>query len=409
MDAIIELELTGMAYGGAAVGRHEGRAVFVNGGISGERVRARIRQDKGRFALADIVEVLTPSPARTHPRCGHVGQCGGCQWQHIDYTAQLTFKQQIVADQLARIGGLPDVLVLPTMASPDPWAYRSHVTFHTTDDGRLGFVGVDDRRVVVIEECPISRPELLTFSGINTEAQRGFTAEQQRGRAAEADFKRGDRIRVQIGSDGSEGMVAVSAREDSPARVVAGVEAVHFTVKGKRFRVSGGSFFQVNLAQAAVLVEQMMAWLKPVAGATALDLYSGAGLFSAFLAERFAQVVGVESFAPAVEDARFNLRGLSGVEFHIGSVEAVLAGLSGSFSAAVVDPPRAGMAPAALEALIAHQPTRIAYVSCDSSTLARDAKRLVTAGYRLAQVQPVDMFPQTYHIEAVAWFESGKT
>jgi len=213
-----------------------------------------------------------------------------------------------------------------------------------------------------------------------------------------------DRIRVQVGSDVGEWLVAVSAREDAPARIVAGVEAVHYHVKGKSFRVAGGSFFQVNLAQAAVLVEQVMAWLGSVSGGAVLDLYSGVGLFSAFLAERFESVVGVESFAPAVEDARFNLAGQANVTFEVGSVEAVLGGLKGPFSVAVVDPPRAGMAPAALDALIAQQPTRIAYVSCDPSTLARDAKRLVGAGYTLVQVQPVDMFPQTYHIEAVAWF-----
>ncbi len=391
MSAIIEIDLTGMAYGGAAVGRHEGRAVFVTGGISGERVRARIRQDKGRFALAEVVEVLTPSPARVEPRCGHVGQCGGCQWQHIDYGAQLTFKQQIVADQLARIGGLKEALVLPTIPSDPPWAYRSHVTFHPTRDGKLGFVGVDDRQVIAIRECPISRPALLKLT-INRQD------------AKDAKWKPDDRVRVQVGSEASEWLVAVSAREDAPARVIAGAEVVHYSVKGKTFRVAGGSFFQVNLTQAAVLVDQVMAWLEPVAGGSALDLYSGVGLFTAFLAERFESVVGVESFAPAVEDARFNLTGQANAAFEVGSVETVLGGLSGPFRAAVVDPPRAGMAPAALDALIAQQPARIAYVSCDPSTLARDAKRLVGAGYRLAQVQPVDMFPQTYHIEAVAWF-----
>lgn len=391
MGAIIEIDLTGMAYGGAAVGRHEGRAVFVTGGISGERVRARIRQDKGRFALAEVVEVLTPSPERVEPRCGHVGQCGGCQWQHIDYGAQLTFKQQIVADQLARIGGLKDALVLPTIPSDPPWAYRSHVTFHPTREGKLGFVGVDDRQVIAIRECPISQPALLKLT-INRQD------------AKDAEWKPDDRVRVQVGSEAGEWLVAVSAREDVPARVIAGAEAVHYSVKGKTFRVAGGSFFQVNLTQAAVLVEQVMAWLEPVAGGSALDLYSGVGLFTAFLAERFESVVGVESFAPAVEDARFNLTGQGRVAFEVGSVETVLGGLSGPFRAAVVDPPRAGMAPAALDALIAQQPARIAYVSCDPSTLARDAKRLVGAGYRLAQVQPVDMFPQTYHIEAVAWF-----
>jgi 23S rRNA (uracil1939-C5)-methyltransferase len=390
MGAIIELELTGMAYGGAAIGRHEGRAIFVTGGISRERVRARIRQDKGRFALADLVEVLEPSPARVTPRCSHVGQCGGCHWQHIDYAAQLTFKGQIVRDQLARIGGLPEVDVRPTLPSQPAWAYRSHATFHPARDGRLGFIGVDDRRVIAIDECPISRPELLSLAG-------SLPAQAQR-------FHPGDRVRVQVGSERDTYLVAVSAREDSPAQVIAGAAAVQYTVKGKAFRVSAGSFFQVNVAQAAALVDQVMAWLEPVQAGTVLDLYSGVGLFSAFLAECADRLIAIESFPQAVEDARFNLRQHANIEFHTGAVELLLGTLGAPVEAAVVDPPRAGMNPAALEALIGSAPARLAYVSCDPSTLARDARRLVAAGYHLDHVQPVDMFPQTYHIEAVACF-----
>ncbi|MCC7207490.1 MAG: class I SAM-dependent RNA methyltransferase, partial [Anaerolineae bacterium] len=162
-DDVFELELTTMAHGGSAIGRHNGRAIFVPYAIPGERITARIVQDRGRFAMAEGVTLLEPSEARVYPRCPHFGpgRCGGCQWQHIDYPAQLDFKRQVVIDQLARIGGFQDAYVHPTLPSPDPWQYRSRVTFRLTDDGRLGFVATDDQHIIPIEECHIIRPELL--------------------------------------------------------------------------------------------------------------------------------------------------------------------------------------------------------------------------------------------------------
>src|SRR5215468_5828550 len=140
-----EIELTGMAHGGSAIGRHDGRTIFVPYAIPGERIIARITQDKGRFAYAEGITLLEASEARVVPHCPHFGpgRCGGCQWQHIDYPAQLEFKQQVVIDQLTRVGGFHDITVHPTIASPDPWQYRSHVTFHIAKDGRPGFVATD--------------------------------------------------------------------------------------------------------------------------------------------------------------------------------------------------------------------------------------------------------------------------
>src|SRR5688500_2293497 len=145
-----ELEITGIAFGGNGVGRYEGRAIFVPYAIPGETIKARIVQDKKRFAIAENLGVIKSSPSRVTPRCVHFGICGGCHWQHIDYPAQLEFKRQIVADQMARIGGFRDLTVLPTIGSPDDWYYRSHVTFRTTRDGQLGFVTIDDRTVLGI-------------------------------------------------------------------------------------------------------------------------------------------------------------------------------------------------------------------------------------------------------------------
>ncbi len=412
MNEPFELELTAMAHGGSAIGRHEGRAIFVPYALPGERITARIVQDKGRFAYAEGLTLLEPAESRIYPRCPHFGpkRCGGCHWQHMDYTAQLAFKRQIVIDQLTRIGKIETPLVHPTLASPQEWEYRSHITLHVSPDGRLGFVGTDDQTILPIDECHIMRPELLDlFESFQIDLETNPNL---------------DRVRFQVGSDPEDRLIALSTRDDElpfielevPASVsflsadefpeaLIGVGNVHYTVHQKTFRVTAGSFFQVNLPQAAALVELALARLDLKGHERVLDLYSGVGLFTAFLAERASLVTAVESFEPAVDDADHNLTPYDNVDLVEGPVEEVLESLDERFDAAIVDPPRSGMEGVALDGLVACAPSRIVYVSCDPATLARDAKRLSVHGYNLIEVQPVDMFPQTYHIESVALFQ----
>ncbi|CAG0999743.1 MAG: class I SAM-dependent RNA methyltransferase [Anaerolineae bacterium] len=412
MNEPFELELTAMAHGGSAIGRHEGRAIFVPYALPGERITARIVQDKGRFAYAEGLTLLEPAESRIYPRCPHFGpkRCGGCHWQHMDYTAQLAFKRQIVIDQLTRIGKIETPLVHPTLASPQEWEYRSHITLHVSPDGRLGFVGTDDQTILPIDECHIMRPELLDlFESFQIDLETNPNL---------------DRVRFQVGSDPEDRLIALSTRDDElpfielevPASVsflsadefpeaLIGVGNVHYTVHQKTFRVTAGSFFQVNLPQAAALVELALARLDLKGHERVLDLYSGVGLFTAFLAERASLVTAVESFEPAVDDADHNLTPYDNVDLVEGPVEEVLESLDERFDAAIVDPPRSGMEGVALDGLVACAPSRIVYVSCDPATLARDAKRLSGHGYNLIEVQPVDMFPQTYHIESVALFQ----
>lgn len=407
-DNTITLILTGMTHGGRAIGRYEGRAIFVPYGLPGERVRVRIVQDKGRFAVAEIIEVLERVDYRTASPCPYFGHCGGCQFQDIDYAKQLEFKQQIVHDQITRLGGLADVLVHPTIPSPDVYHYRTHATFHTTTQGKPGFIRTDHRTILPVEDCLLLAPSLH------------HAYEQTK----KATFPSGARIRFQAGTDGKTihfpmGAIADDVAEPLPDKKphhthtpalpqpAAGRGSVEYTLLGRRFRCSAGSFFQVNLPQAARLVELVLERLQLSGRERLLDLYAGVGLFTAFLAHQAAHVDAVELFAPAVEDARHNLRDYTNVAFHIGRIEALLPDLDGNVDAAVVDPPRAGMDAPALEALINCQPKRLVYVSCDPATLARDAKRFVASGYQLHEVQPVDMFPQTYHIECVAYFTFG--
>lgn len=404
----LELTPTEMVHGGQTLARQGKRVIFTPYTIPGERFLARLTDDRGRYAFAENVRVLAPSPQRVTPRCPHFGpgQCGGCHFQHIDYAAQPAYKRDVVIDQLRRIGGFSNPPVRPTVASPDAWAYRYHATFQVDGAGNLCFVGTDNTTLIPIDECHILRPELRDLlAELNFEDVQGLT-----------------RVRVQAGSAGDLMLVLSTADDEAPALEVTmpvsvnlllsdnepvnliGASAVSYTVRGRPFRVTAGGFFQVNLPQAEALVGLVLEALDLRGEETVLDLYAGVGLFTAFLAERAALVTSVESYPPAVTDADVNLADLDNVDLIEGSVEAVLPELEGPYDAAVLDPPRAGVDGAALDALVALGPRALVYVSCEPSTLARDAKRLAAHGYRLLAVTPVDMFPQTYHIECVAHF-----
>lgn len=408
-DSTFELELNEMVHGGQALGRHAGRVIFTRYTIPGERILARITDDRERFAFAESASILDPSPARVEPACPHFGpgRCGGCHFQHIDYAAQPDFKRDVVLDQLRRIGGIDDPQVFATIPSPEPWQYRSHATFHANEDGQLCFVGTDDKTLVPLEECHIIRPELLDLLD---------TLDLQ-------DIPELDRVRLQVGSDPDDLMVIISTKDDEapelevdlpvsvnfllsdnePVNLI-GSSHVTYTVRGRQFRVTAGGFFQVNLPQAETLIDLVLERLNLQGSETVLDLYSGVGLFTAFIAERASLVTAIESYPPAVTDADENLADLDNVDLIEATVEDVLPLLTEKYDAVVLDPPRTGLNPQALDALVDLEPAQIVYVSCEPSTLARDAKRLARKGYRLVDVQPVDMFPQTFHIECVAQF-----
>jgi len=407
-DETFEVTLLEMVHGGQALARHAGRTLFVPYGVPGERVHARITDDRGRYAFAEVVEVLEPSPHRIAPRCPHFGpgQCGGCHFQQIEYAVQPGYKRDVVIDQLRRIGGFQDPVVHPTLASPEAWAYRNHATFHLDEVGNFCFVGTDNETLIPIEECHIIRPELLELlDELNLD-----------------EIPQLERVRLQVGT-GGDLMVVVSTRDDEPPALevtipvsinfllsdnepvnLIGSSHVTYTLRGRSFRVTAGGFFQVNVPQAGALIDLVLQKLDLHGDEAVLDLYAGVGLFTAFIAERAELVTSVESYPPAVTDADENLVEFDNVDLIEGSVEDVLDDIDGAYDAAVIDPPRSGMDAAALDALAEIGPRTIVYVSCEPSTLARDAKRLAAKGYRLVDVTPVDMFPQTYHIECVAHF-----
>jgi 23S rRNA (uracil1939-C5)-methyltransferase len=405
----ITLQLTDMAHGGDALGRHEGKVIFVPYAMPGEEALVEIVEDKGRYARGRLVEILSPSPHRTDPPCPHFGpgKCGGCQWQHIAYPAQLELKAAVVGGQLARIGRLPDVPVKQPIPSASSWRYRNHVQFSVSDDGRLGFVATNGRRVETIEVCyllhpileelfvalDLELPELARLSlraGVNTgDLMMIFETQDDMPPALESDLPVSC---VLLLSDGT------------PVNLI-GNNYVTEVVAGRRFRISATSFFQVNTAAAEELVRVVGEYLAPAGDETLLDAYCGVGTFALSLADKVGHVIGIEENVGAVADARLNAAELANVVLIEGSVEAILPKLDRRIDLAVLDPPRQGCKPEALRALVELAPRRIVYVSCDPATLARDARRLTGGGYQLVEVQPVDMFPQTYHIESVALFE----
>lgn len=397
-----------MAHGGDALGRYEGKVIFVPYAIPGEEALVEIVEDKGSYARAQLIEILSPSPHRVAPPCPHFGpgKCGGCQWQHIAYQAQLEFKAAVVRDQLARIGHVPDVSVKCTIPSASPWHYRNHVQFAVSDDGQLGFVATNGRRVQTIEVCYLLHPFLEElFAALDLELP-GLVRLSLR-----AGVNTGDQIMIFETHDDEppvlESDLPVSCvlllSDGTPVDLI-GNNYITEVVAGRRFRISATSFFQVNTAAAEELVRVVSEYLAPTGDETLLDAYCGVGTFALSLADKVGYVIGIEEDAGAVAHARLNAVELADAEFIEGSVEAFLPQLDRRIDLAVLDPPRQGCKPEALTALIELAPRRIVYVSCDPATLARDARRLADGGYQLVEVQPVDMFPQTYHIESVALF-----
>jgi 23S rRNA (uracil1939-C5)-methyltransferase len=419
-----DLQLTTITHGGAALGRHEGRAVFVPYALPGETARVEIVEDKGRYAHARLVEVLEPSPDRVEPPCPYFGlvagggACGGCQWQQADYPAQLRFKTEIVADQLARIGRLTEPTVHPTIPDPSGWAYRNHAQFRPAPGGKLGFQAAASNRTAAIDACPILHPLLSDLYasldlGRSTEGSRqgleGLLRLSLRAGTATGDrmliFEMDDDLPPALEIDLPVSCVLLLS--DGQHANLIGSNHISEIVANHTYHISAPSFFQVNTPQAAQLVRLVTDYLDLQGDETVLDAYCGVGLFTVPLAERAGLVVGVEIASAAVEDLLENTAACDNVDVIEGPVEAVLPDLDMQIDAAVVDPPRTGLDRLALDALVERKPARLVYVSCDPATFARDAGRLRAAGYRLVEVQPVDMFPQTYHVESVALFTHG--
>ena len=380
----ITLSLTSWGRLGEAMAQYQDWDVFVFGGIPGETVVAEILRIQRKYLAARVVELIQGSELRVEPPCPYYGECTGCQWQHLDYSAQLTVKQSQVVDALERVGGLSHQPVAAVIPSPDQYGYRNHARFTVGPAGSLGFVHRETRRFVAIDRC------LLMHQGIND------MLTQLQDRCSET-----TQLAIRAGKNTGDYLIQPTLKNPAVALPTGQTHYLE-TVGDQRFRVASPSFFQVNVEQAAQLVDVVRNALDLGGDELLVDAYAGVGTLAILLAPYVAKVIAIEESSAAVADALENAAGLTNVEFWTGKTEEMLSRLGVRPDAVVLDPPRAGCQPQALRSLLEIAPEKVAYVSCDPESLARDLQILVDGGYHLDQVQPLDMFPQTHHVECVA-------
>ena len=412
----VEVELTDAAFGGEAIGHlPDGRVVFVPRALPGEAALIQVQQQRRDFARGEVAVLERPAPGRVEPPCAYYrAGCGGCSWQHAEYALQLRLKQGIVSEQLRRIGHFADAdeLVRPPIGMLEPWQYRNQARFTVGRRfGELCFTFRSSHRLLRIDHCRIVHPRINAI------------LEVAQGRLANVG-RRIHQVSVRVGAN--TGQVLVGPALPEVPEIESGQRFLEEELLGRRFRLQPPSFFQVNtrrevrplppavrrawlplpadgVSMAELLALLVMDRLEPEPDQLVVDAYSGVGTFALLLAPLVREVIGIEEAPSAVRDAEHNARDVSNVRFVQAKTEAALPALDGGrVDAVVLDPARVGCHPDVLAALVRSRPRRVVYVSCDPSTLARDLRVLVDGGYALAEVQPLDMFPQTYHIECVA-------
>lgn len=436
------LTIASLGHSGEGVGRYQDFTVFVPGALPGEEVTVKIIECKKNYAKGQLIAVERSAAERARPRCSIYQQCGGCQLQHMSYPAQLAAKRQQVADVVARIGGIAGVTVKPTLGAANPWYYRNKMQFPVGMDKQgvvIGCFAQGTHKIVHTENCLIQHQS------------NNLIVRQIRQILSDLDISAYDEktgagvVRHVIGRVGAASgevmVVLVTSGRQLPHRqeviarlreVIPGLVSIVQNINSRKtnvimgnetltlwgrdtiidklgpftFHISARSFFQVNTEQAGVLYNTAVAYAGLTGRETVIDAYCGTGTISLFLAQKARRVIGIEIVEPAVRDAKMNaeLNGVTNVEFIAGDAVAVMPELFRKGvrpDVIVVDPPRAGCDRTVLEAFAAMQPERIVYVSCNPASLARDLAVLQELGYETREIQPVDLFSQTFHTETV--------
>ena len=380
----VRVTLEGMGELGECAAHTQGVRLFVFGGIPGEVVEAEVVRVRRRYVAARVVEVHEASAHRVSAPCPYFWPCTGCQWQHVAYDHQLTLKREIVHEALSGVPGLSDVAVLPVIPSEQQYGYRNHARFTVGPGGSLGYVNRTTREFVEVESCRLMDPwingALSSLSGRCQETSQ---------------------LSIRYGVNTGEWLIQPRLLNmDVP--IATGQTHYQEAMDGRRYRIASPSFFQVNTPQAQAMAECIRTMLALQGSEVLVDAYAGVGTFAGLLASQVGQVIAIEESAAALRDARDNLADLPNVELRQGRVEAMLPSLEPRPDVVLVDPPRVGCHPRALEALCELAPRQVVYVSCEPKALARDLQRLVEGPFRVEQVQPIDLFPQTHHIECIA-------
>ena len=355
--------------------------------IPGETVEVEVREGKNGVKSTTLNRVIHPSPHRVEPPCPYFGECGGCQWQHVAYSRQLEMKRDILIRQLREVGRIEDPYVLETIPSPLTTAYRNHARFSVNREGSLGFTRTGTRRHLEIDRCLLMHDRI---NSVLTEVQgRGNTLRQ---------------VAVRCGV--ATGDMLVQPYLDIPELTFeSGQTQYTEALFGYPFRVSSPSFFQVNTPQAERMASELRDRLHPTGGELLADAYGGVGTFAVLLAPYYREIITLEESPSAIEDAIINCRPFPNVRVVKGKSEDVLPSLDSRPDTVILDPPRTGCHPTVLEFLANLAPRKIAYVSCAPNTLARDLRILIHGGYSLREAVPIDMFPQTHHVESISILE----
>ena len=379
----ITVRVESLVFGGAGLARGaDGRVVFVAFAAPGELVEAQVEREYPDYIQAVTTRVIEPSPDRVEPRCPLFGECGGCQLQHMSYPAQLAAKEAVVREQLRRIGKLDDSVVRPIVGAAEPWGYRNHLRFSTGKKyGDVGYIGRKGYGLLKVDSCPIADPWV---SDLLPKLQGHGAGLHQ--------------VQVRYSAETGTGLIN-PAIPDVPFET--GQKAYVEELAGRRFDVSASAFFQVNHAQAEQMV-RLVGEALPERGDLLIDGFAGVGTFAVIYSDRFERVLAIEESNSAAKDSERNLAQAPNVEMLVGKVEDILPDLEVRPDAIILDPPRPGCAPPVMRAILEFQPSTVVYVSCNPATLARDLRILVNGGYQLDSVTPLDMFPQTGHIECVS-------
>jgi len=374
------LTIEKLVYGGDGLARLEGKVVFIPYVLPGETVRAKVEQIKNDLWRGRLVEVIEPSPSRVAAPCPYFQRCGGCQYQHIDYSIQLEQKRSILREVLRRVGKIEFEREIELVAA-EPWQYRNRAQLHI-DRGAIGYFQHGSHKLCAIDRCPIVSPAL------------NEAIAKLKGRLPQ--------ITATVELFTNETDIQVNVADHVPRSVFQIFESLGAIgpIEYDGFRVSRNSFFQVN----RFLIDRLVTCaLGDYNGDSAVDLYAGAGLFAVRLAERFTKVTAVESSRGAFRDLEYNIqRRAPSIEIFNQTTEEYLAALDSKPDLILADPPRAGLGKRAVQELARIRAPRLTVVSCDPATLARDLQGLLAAGYRIDALTLVDLFPQTFHLETVA-------
>ena len=421
---------------GEGVGKLGEFIIFVEGALPGEEILAEIETQKKNYAVGRLIEVVKPSNERVKPFCPLYNDCGGCQLQHLSYSAQLNWKRQQIIDAVERIGKLSGVEVFETLGMENPLRYRNKMQFPVGKDLKIGCYARGSHKIIDTQACMIQNAQNDKILNAVRRVAKKFQL-QPYNEDTHKGFLR--HVMGRIGCNGEFMIVLVTATKNFPneknfvrnlvkelpnvtsiqqnvqtfhnnvilgreTKILYGKATIHDKIGNFSFNISARSFFQVNTAQAEVLYKTALNFAELRGHETIIDAYCGTGTISLFMARKARKVIGIEVVSSAIADAKRNSRenNIRNAEFMIGDAVKVLPRILEPADVVIVDPPRAGCDKKVLEAFAAMKPEKIIYVSCNPATLARDLKILDELGYRTKKIQPVDMFPFTSHVESVA-------